>query len=118
MRLHVAGTAGIGVCPPGTADAARAIDRLEEDQREKLMTIVEPEQAADLLEQIPYAQVVDIVDGLEPDKAADIIEELPSDTQADVLGDLEPQEAEDILNEMERIGNDSLNVVHALNHVV
>jgi phosphate:Na+ symporter len=24
----------------------------------------------------------------------------------------------DILNEMERIGNDSLNVVHALNHVV
>lgn len=84
-----------------TADAARAIDRLEEDQREKLMTIVEPEQAADLLEQIPYAQVVDIVDGLEPDKAADIIEELPSDTQADVLGDLEPQEAEDILNEME-----------------
>ena len=24
----------------------------------------------------------------------------------------------DILNEMERIGNDSLNIVHALNHVV
>jgi hypothetical protein len=24
----------------------------------------------------------------------------------------------DILNEMERIGNDALNVVHALNHVV
>jgi len=84
-----------------TADAARAIDRLDEEQREKLMTIVEPEQAADLLEQIPYAQVVDIVDGLEPEQAANIIEELPSDTQADVLGDLEPHEAEGILNEME-----------------
>jgi Na+/phosphate symporter len=24
----------------------------------------------------------------------------------------------DILNEMERIGNDSLNIVHALNHVI
>jgi magnesium transporter len=82
-------------------DTARVVDRLNEEQREKLMVLVEPEQAADLLEQMHDAQVVDIVDGLEPEKAADIIEELSSDARADLLGNLEPQEAENILNVME-----------------
>lgn len=83
------------------ADTAMAIDRLTDDQQEALMSLVEPEQAAELLEQMSDAQVVDIVDGLEPGRAADIIEELSSDAQADLLGDLEPGEAEDILDKME-----------------
>lgn len=84
-----------------SADTALTIDRLSSDQQEALMTMVEPEQAADLLEQMSDAQVVDIVDGLEPGKAAEIIRELSSDAQVDLLGDLEPSEAEDILREME-----------------
>ena len=83
------------------ADTALVIDRLTDDQQEALMTMVEPEQAADLLEQMSDAQVVDIIDGLEPGKAADIIEEMSSDAQVDLLGDLEPDEAEDILRQME-----------------
>lgn len=85
------------------ADTALVIDRLTDDQQEALMTMVEPEQAADLLGQMSDAQVVDIVDGLEPGRAADIIEEMSSAAQVDLLGDLEPDEAEDILREMEPV---------------
>lgn len=82
-------------------DTAMAIDRLSGSQQETLMTMVEPELAAELLEQMPDAQAVDIVHSLKPGKAADIIEELLSDEQADLLGEFEPSEAEDILLEME-----------------
>jgi len=65
-----------------------------------LLTALDPEEAADLVEQIPDVQAVEIIERLEPEAAAAIVDELPSDEQADLLGDLDRQDAEAILRKM------------------
>src|SRR5262249_47290064 len=39
--------------------------------------------------------------GMEPERAADILEEMEPDDAADILGDLEPERAQDLLSRME-----------------
>lgn len=81
-------------------EAALAVSRLSQDDQTRLLTTMDPEGAADLVEQMPDVQAVDIIERLEPEAAAAIVDELPSDEQADLLGDLDRENAEAILREM------------------
>jgi magnesium transporter len=82
------------------ADIARAVSRLEEDDRVNLLTLLTPEEAADIIDELPDAQGADILEDLPAEDAAKIIAELESDEQADMLGEIEDPEAEAILREM------------------
>lgn len=82
-------------------DRSLLIDRLDDESQERLMVLITPVQAAELLDKMAPAQAVDILDGIDPDRAADIVEEMDSDAAADMLGDLEEDEAEAILGRME-----------------
>ncbi len=82
-------------------DAARAFARLEEGQQRRVLEVLEPELAAELVDCIPDVQAAGLVEHLEPQVAAAIVQELPSDEQADLLGDLPAQDAEAILSAME-----------------
>jgi magnesium transporter len=84
--------------PPG--ETARAVSRLEEDDRHTLLTLLAPEDAADLIDALPEPEAADLIEDLPVEQAAAIVEELPSDHQADLLGDLEDREAEAILGRM------------------
>ncbi|MFT5375756.1 MAG: magnesium transporter [Candidatus Latescibacterota bacterium] len=83
-----------------TAEIARAISRLSQDEQTRLMTLLAPQDAAEIIEEVTEVQAVDLIEDLEPGQAATIIEEMRSDQQADLLGDLNDDVAEAILDEM------------------
>ncbi len=81
-------------------EAALAVSRLSEEDQTRLLTTLDPEEAADLVGQMPDVQAVEIIERLQPEAAAAIVDELPSDEQADLLGDLDRADAEAILKKM------------------
>jgi magnesium transporter len=84
-----------------TAELARAVSRLDDEQRGRLIDLIDAESAADLLEQLPSVQAVQLLEEAEPDQAAAAIDELPSDLQADLLAEMDDDDAEAILNHMQ-----------------
>lgn len=83
------------------SDIARSISRLEEDLQTGLLTVLQPEDAADLIEELPDAQGADIIEDLPVDQAAAIIDEMDSDHRADLLGDLDETDVQAILAKMD-----------------
>lgn len=83
-----------------TGELARAVGRLDDEERGKLIDLIDAEVAADLLEQLPVVQAVQLLEEAEPDQAAAVVDELPSDLQADLLADLDDEDAEAILSHM------------------
>ncbi|ASP93478.1 magnesium transporter [Sinorhizobium meliloti] len=81
-------------------DALRELLRLTPDERDDVLSLLPPEQAARLIDEAPNEMAVELVERLEPGKAAAIVEELHSDIQADLIGELDQEDAEAILAEM------------------
>lgn len=77
-----------------------AMSRLSQDDQSQLLTLLKPEAAADLIEEVTDAQAIELIDHLPPEQAAHIVDELPSDQQADILGALDVLDAEAIIEEM------------------
>ncbi|MCA9190453.1 MAG: magnesium transporter [Planctomycetales bacterium] len=82
-------------------ELVRAVSLLDDHARGKLIDLIAPELAADLVEQLPTVQAVQLLEEAEPDHAAAVVNELPSDLQADLLSDLDEDDAEAILLHME-----------------
>ena len=85
----------------GTGEAVRAVLHLNLEDQEKVLTMLSPNDAADIIEDIPDEQAADLIESLEPKAAATIVTEMLSDEQADLLADLDSEDAEAILSEME-----------------
>lgn len=83
-----------------TGELARAVGRLDDEERGKLIDLIDAGIAADLLERLPIVQAVQLLEEAEPDQAAAVVDELPSDLQADLLADLDDKDAEAILSHM------------------
>ena len=81
--------------------ALRHVLRLDEEEREKLVSLLSPEAAAELIEEATEETAATLIEGLESPVAAKIMEELPSDTQADIVHELDEEDAEAILAEMD-----------------
>ena len=81
-------------------EPARAIDRLGEDDRNALFTLLPPDEAAGVLDSLPDAEAAGLIEDLPAADAAAIVSELPSDGQADLLGRIEEGDAEAILERM------------------
>jgi len=79
------------------AEAVRTLSALSDEARERMLHLLAPEDAADVIEQLPESQALDVLSDLDPARAARILEELPSDEQADLVGELEEDEANAIL---------------------
>lgn len=85
--------------PPGAT--ARAFSRLDEEERNQVLLLLEPEDAADIIEEMADAQGADIIEDLPVDEAASIIEEMESDRRADILAEMDEDDAEAILQQMD-----------------
>ena len=81
-------------------DAARAFLQLSADEQSWLLSHVEPDLAAHLLEIVPDQSAALAIEELEADAAAEILVELDSDDQADVLGEMDQRDADAILDQM------------------
>jgi magnesium transporter len=82
-------------------DTVRAVSRMEEDERQALLTMLPPDEAATILQALPDPQAAGAIGDMSAEQAAAIVEELTSDHQADLLGDLEAGPAEAILERMD-----------------
>jgi len=81
------------------AELIHALSRLSAEDCGSLLQALRPEQAAELLEQLPGALAAGAIQELDPRAAAPILEELPSDDRADLFGQLDAHETEAILAE-------------------
>jgi magnesium transporter len=77
------------------------IGHLNRNDQMKLFTLLSPEAAADVMEEIPEIQAVGIIEDLEVEDAAAILNEMESDNQTDLLMELDLEDAQAILNRME-----------------
>lgn len=82
-------------------DQRRAIDRLNAAERENLMALLSPEQAAYIIEHLAEAQAVDVLEDMPADAAADIVQELPKEVGGDLLREMGAHDASAILAEID-----------------
>jgi magnesium transporter len=84
------------------ADLADVLSSLDEEERVTVVRALPPELSSQALAEKPeYAHAGDTHAALNPEQAAEIVEELEDDDAADILGELEPEEQERILSEVE-----------------
>lgn len=81
-------------------ELALAVSRLSQEEHTRLLGLLSPQNAAELIHRIEDVQAVDLIEDLPPAEAAAIVDEMYSDAQADLLGDLKDEEAEAILEAM------------------
>jgi magnesium transporter len=81
-------------------ETALAMSRLEDELRTRLINLLAPEEAADMLRDLPQEQAAGLITEISHSAAAAIVDQLPADEQADILGDIPSSDAEAILNAM------------------
>jgi len=85
----------------GVRETARALSRLEPEERDRVLTLLPPEDAAEFIEEIPEEQAAALLGHLPTDKAAEILNEVDSNEAADVLGELDTDQAHEIIASMD-----------------
>lgn len=85
---------------PG-AELARALGRLEPLDRDRVLTVIGPEQAASALEAVSSSLASDFVQDLPTGITAAIVDEMRSDEQADLLSEMPQSDADAVLREMD-----------------
>jgi magnesium transporter len=83
-----------------TDELVYAVSNLDSEIQRKLLALLPPETAAQIVHQLPEVQAVEIMESLDCKEAAKIINELSSSEQADILGELEEHDAEQIIAQM------------------
>lgn len=78
----------------------RALSGLTTDEGEQLLMMLDPDEAARLVDHLPQVQSADLLSRLHAESAADILEHLPSDERANLISEVQPSIAEDILDAM------------------
>ncbi len=82
-------------------DVAAAISHLDSDERSKLLSLLTPEDAAELIEDIPWLRALHILEDVNAQDAAAIIHEMRSDEKADFLSEMDEVDAKAIIDELE-----------------
>lgn len=76
------------------------MSRLGRKEQHKLLTIIKPDEAADVIGELPDVQAADIIEDMDAGNAAAIINRMNSDDRADLMIELDEEDAEAILTEM------------------
>lgn len=79
------------------ADVVHAMFRLNEDERQAVLSVLAPETAAEFIEDVPDEVAADLIEGMPVQDAASIVTALPSHERADVLAEVEEEDRHRIL---------------------
>ena len=79
-----------------------SVSHLNDSERLALLSLLTPQDAAQLIDDLPWAQAVDIINELDSKEAAAIISELTSDDQADFLNEMSEEKAAAVMVELPR----------------
>ena len=74
---------------------------LKVKEQRALLSALNPERAASLVEELPDAHAADLIEDMAAEDAAPIVEELASDHRADVLAELDSDDADAIMAELD-----------------
>lgn len=83
------------------SDIAAVISHLSSDLQSRLLLLLTPEDAAELIDDIPWVQALKLLEDLNAPDAAAIIHEMRSDDQADFLSEMDDEDAAAIMDELE-----------------
>ena len=83
-----------------SSEVVYLMSKLAKKDQHKLLLMINPEEAADVIEEMPEAQAADLIEDMDAEKAAAIITEMTSDERADLFEEIPEEEAEAILSEM------------------
>jgi flagellar motility protein MotE (MotC chaperone) len=83
------------------SDVARRIQPLTVERRRQLAQTMDDERLADLLEELPERDQVELIRGLDLARTADVLEEMEPDDAADLLKELPPERRRLLLDAME-----------------
>lgn len=81
-------------------DVVRAMFRLSDEERHAVLVALDPEVAADFIEDVPDAAAADLIEALPSSEAASIVAALPGRDQADLLAEFEAEDRGRILSAM------------------
>lgn len=80
-----------------TSEVVYMMNKLHRKDQHKLLLMISPEEAAEIIEELPEAQAADIIEEMDRGSAAAIIHEMASDDRADLLNEMPEEEAEAII---------------------
>jgi len=83
-----------------TSEVIYLMSKLTRKEQHKMLMMINPSEAADVIEELPEAQAADIMEEMDAESAVAIINEMTSDDRADLFGEMLEKEAEAILTEM------------------
>jgi len=83
------------------SDALRSVLHLTETERALVLSVIDANVAADIIEEAPSEQAAEMVAELETTTIVEILDELDSDVQVDVLSELRQENANTILGQMD-----------------
>jgi magnesium transporter len=83
-----------------SAETARAVSRLDEDQQRRALALLSAQEAAELMIELPEEQAAGLLKELAPREAAAVLDRIPSDEQADLLARFSKEQAAAVVETM------------------
>ena len=77
------------------------IGHMNREEQKKFLMLLAPEDAANIVEEIPEVQAVEILEEMEAVDAAAILNEMESDEQADLIQEMDTEEAQAVMDQMD-----------------
>jgi CBS domain-containing protein len=91
------------------ADLATAFETLPQARRSQLAAVLEDEELADLLEEMPEQDQIRLLNSLgDIERSADVVEEMQPDDAADLLGEMPAEQRERLLTAMQVVQAEEL----------
>jgi CBS domain-containing protein/sporulation protein YlmC with PRC-barrel domain len=91
------------------ADLATAFEALPQARRSQLAAVLDDEELADLLEEMPEQDQIRLLNSLgDIERSADVVEEMQPDDAADLLGEMPPEQREKLLTAMQAVQAEEL----------
>jgi magnesium transporter len=87
--------------PADLADIMEDLMQVNSGAIDYIFSTLDPEVAADTMQEIDEDMQAPVLESIEPERAADILEDMDPDEAADVLGDLSAARAADLLSRMD-----------------
>jgi Mg/Co/Ni transporter MgtE len=84
-------------------DLANAVKAMPDARRRQLVEMLQDEDLADVLEELPERDQVRLLAGLGLQRGADVVEEMQPDDAADLLAEMPPEQRERLLAAMETV---------------
>ncbi|MBF0370061.1 MAG: magnesium transporter [Magnetococcales bacterium] len=92
-------------------DMVQGFRRLEEEEKESVFQLLEPDDAARLLRVIPDVEAAQVVASLSSENAVKILKEYPTHDQAEILQDLTQADSTRLLESMDQENADQLRLI-------